>query len=100
MIELANATATTLKNARQGSEAIQNASREFTTAGDTLLGAVTSIHKVVDEVRLRTVEHGQLLERQRGYTKEVEALWPTLFDAYLAKFKASSEALGRTWDVT
>lgn len=98
--ELANQTTTALSQARQGGEAIQFASQQFVTAGNTLLGSVAAIQKVIDEVRARTVEHQNLLERQRSYTKEVEALWPTLFDTYLAKFKASSEELGRIWEQT
>ena len=98
ILEMSNHTSAVLTQARAGSEAIQVASQQFLQAGNTLLGSVSSMREIIENSRTQTGEQHQLLMRQREYTQEVEKLWPQLFDTYLAKFKASSEELGSTWD--
>lgn len=97
IVEMAHHTSTVLAQAKAGSDAIQAAARDFAVAGNTLHGSMTAINDVVDRVRMQTAEQQQLLNRQREYTREVEKLWPELFDTYLAKFKASSAELGSSW---
>ena len=95
--EMATHTSTVLHEAKAGSDAIHAASRNFQTAATALLGSVTSTKEVVDHSRAQTAAQQELLLRQRDYTKEVERLWPQLFETYLDKFKHSSEELGRAW---
>ena len=98
VIEVANQTSALVAQTRTGSEAIQGAAREFQQAGNTLLGSLGQMEKVIEATRLQTGEQQQLLLRQREYTKEVEKLWPQLFDTYLTQFKAGADELGRSWE--
>lgn len=99
IIEVANHASQLVSQTRAGSEAIQVASQQFLSAGNTLLGSVGEVQRVIASSRTQTEEQQALLLRQREYTKEVERLWPTLFDTYLAKFKEGADELGRSWDV-
>lgn len=97
ILEMANHTSAVLMQAKTGSEAIHAASRDFLAAANALLSSVASTKDVIERTRAQTGEQHNLLMRQREYTKEVERLWPELFNTYLDKFKKSSEELGRTW---
>jgi molecular chaperone GrpE (heat shock protein) len=97
ILEMANHTSAVLHQAKAGSESIHVASREFLEAANALLSSVALTRDVVDRTRAQTGEQQDLLMRQREYTKEVERLWPELFNTYLDKFKRSSEELGRGW---
>lgn len=98
IIEMADHTRAVIAQAKAGSDAIQQASRDFLQAGTSLLGSVSQMEMVIQSTRTQTQEQHELLLRQREYTKEVEKLWPELFDTYLAQFKASADELGRSWE--
>lgn len=98
LIEMASHTTSVIAQAKAGSDAIQKASRDFLQAGMSLLGSVGQMEKVIESTRIQTQEQQALLLRQREYTKEVEKLWPELFNTYLAQFKASADELGRSWE--
>jgi hypothetical protein len=98
IIEVANKTSHLVAQTRGSSEAIQSASQQFLHAGSTLLGSVQQMQAVIEATRVQTKEQHDLLLKQREYTKEVERLWPTLFDTYLNRFKAGAEELGRSWE--
>ncbi|MGH9887293.1 MAG: hypothetical protein ACREBE_17325, partial [bacterium] len=97
VIEVSNQAAQLVTQSRAGSEAIHYAAQQFQHAGQTLLGSVQEMHQVIAAARTQTHEQQQLLMRQQQYTKEVEKLWPELFDTYLAQFKAGADELGRSW---
>ena len=98
IIEMSNHTSGVLSQAKAGSDAIQMASRDFLKAGTSLLGSVDQMQRVIEATRTQTHEQHELLLRQREYTKEVEKLWPELFNVYLAQFKAGADELGRSWE--
>lgn len=98
IIEMANHTSTVISQAKSSSDAIQTASRDFIQAGTSLLGSVGQMQKVIEATRTQTQEQQELLLRQREYTKEVEKLWPELFNTYLAQFKSGADELGRSWE--
>jgi len=98
IIEVADHTSSVIAQAKASSEAIQAASQHFVQAGNTLLGSVDHMQQVVEATRQQTQEQQLLLMRQREYTKEVEKLWPELFNTYLTQFKASSDELARSWE--
>lgn len=98
IIEVANRTSQLVAQTRGSSEAIQGASQQFLHAGTTLLGSVQQMQAVIEATRVQTKEQHDLLLKQREYTKEVERMWPTLFDTYLDRFKAGAEELGRSWE--
>ncbi|HSS02899.1 MAG TPA: hypothetical protein VLM79_37815, partial [Kofleriaceae bacterium] len=98
VIEVSNQAAQLVTQSRAGSEAIQYAAQQFQHAGQTLLGSVQEVQQVIVTARTHTHEQQQLLIHQQQYTKDVEKLWPALFDTYLAQFKAGAEELGRTWE--
>ena len=84
--------------AKASSDAIHGAAEHFVQAGNALLGSVNSSQRVIEVARVQTQEQQELLMLQRDYTKEVEKLWPELFNTYLDKFKACSDELARSWD--
>jgi hypothetical protein len=98
IIDVANQASALVGQAKAGGEAMHAASRDFVQAGNAVLGWVRQMQGVVDATKAQTTEQQQLLLRQREYTKEVEKLWPQLFNTYLAQFKASADELGRSWE--
>jgi hypothetical protein len=98
VIEVANETSALVAHTKAGSEAMQAASHQFLQAGNALLGSVRQMQQVTEATRIQTHEQQQLLLRQREYTKEVERLWPELFNTYLSHFKQSADELGRQWE--
>lgn len=98
IFELTNQTRGVLEQVRQGSGAMQQAANGFLAAGNTLLSSVDAMRAVIDATRVQNQEQQRLLLQQQQFTKEVEQLWPTLFDTYLRKFQESADVLARSWD--
>jgi len=86
-----------LADARHGSEATQVATRELASASTAVTGALVQLQDVVKRTSAQTEAQHALLTKQREYTKEVEQLWPQLFNVYLDKFRSSSAQLGESW---
>ncbi len=99
MLETANQTLRLLTSMKQGSDSISGASQHFTTAGNALLDSVRYMDQILVNSRAETQEQQRLLVRQQEFTKEVEKLWPQLFDVYISKFTKTSEELGSSWQV-
>lgn len=95
--EISNQTQGVLTQVRQSSEEMQSVAQGFLNAGNTLVVSVESMRKVVESTRAQTQEQQALLVKQQQYTKEVEQLWPKLFDTYLGKFRESADELARSW---
>jgi hypothetical protein len=92
-----NQTSMLLAQVKSGSDSMRTASQGFVSAGNTLLGSVEAMRQISEAARVQTQEQQALLMHQRQYTKEVEQLWPQLFETYLSKFRESSDTLARSW---
>lgn len=97
LAELTAQTTALLQQARAGNADLQASTRELAAAGNGFATALSAMQQVAALTRTQTAEQQALLLRQREYTKEVERLWPQLFETYLAKFQTTAGHLGQAW---
>lgn len=86
-----------LAQVRDGTDGMKTVSHAVANATHALLSSLETIRQIDETARAQTQEQQSLLMQQRQFTREVEQVWPTLFDAYLGKFKQASDELQRSW---
>lgn len=95
---LSKETRVVVAEARQGSEAAQKAASSFESAAGMLRTGVDGMRTAIEQGRTYGTEQQAVVAEHRRMLKELELLWPKLFDTYLRSFDEKSILLTRSWN--
>lgn len=85
-------------DARQSSDAAQKAASSFESAAGMLRTGVDGMRAAIEHGRTYGSEQQAMIAEHRKVMKELEQLWPKLFDTYLRSFDEKSSLLARSWN--
>lgn len=95
---LAKETKGLFLDARQTHEVAQRASMAFEQSASQLRQGTDSMRQAVEVARSHAAEQAALLEQHRKALKELEQVWPRLFETYIKSFDDKSGQLLLKWD--
>ena len=95
---LSKETREVVADARQSSEAAERAAASFESAAGLLRAGVDGMRAAIEQGRTYGSEQQAMIAEHRKVMKELEQMWPNLFDTYLRSFDEKSSLLARSWN--
>ncbi|MCC6750673.1 MAG: hypothetical protein IT371_23650 [Deltaproteobacteria bacterium] len=95
--EMAARVQQVLAGAHREAELTRTILGTFQQSAQTLADATRDATDLSTRLAERASEQQALIEAQRAYGREVERVWPQLFDTYLSRFEQQSSALSAAW---